>query len=207
MESAPVLCQAGSVLCMYPGEKVLYRALHEEQFLRDISDYCAERRVFFHCMSGDDYRYTEYYPILKVVSFFMGSDGVQVSREEICKLDVSKVTLIMEPERMADILPEVRRLFGHRVEIAQSDPTVIDITPKGVDKGTSLQQVAKAFDVTIEEMIAVGDSENDVAMIAAAGLGVCLANGGKTALEAADYIAPANTEAGVAHVIKKFMLD
>ena len=50
------------------------------------------------------------------------------------------------------------------------------IHARGVDKGTGLAHLAKMLDIPMSEVIAVGDSANDLAMIKGAGLGVGVAN-------------------------------
>ena len=57
-----------------------------------------------------------------------------------------------------------------------------------------------------EEVISVGDAENDVAMIQYAGLGVAMANATDEAKAVADHITLTNEEDGVAEVIERFML-
>ena len=53
--------------------------------------------------------------------------------------------------------------------------------------------------------MAFGDGQNDVSMIAAAGTGVCMANGCPEALAVADRVAPSNLEDGVAVVIEEYI--
>ncbi len=54
--------------------------------------------------------------------------------------------------------------------------TVEFMTP-GLDKGVGLRRYAERNAIPIDQIMAVGDMNNDVAMIAAAGWGVCMANG------------------------------
>jgi len=67
--------------------------------------------------------------------------------------------------------------------------------------------LADRFDVPQADTIAVGDSGNDVSMIQWAGLGVAMRNATPDVLAAADWIAPAVTEDGVAAVIERFILN
>ena len=97
--------------------------------------------------------------------------------------------------------------FGGRAEIAVSDACVIDFTPLGVDKASALLAAAESLGVSREEIIAIGDTENDIPMIRAAGLGVCMANGVPAAKEAADVIAPSNNDAGVAKILEEYVLN
>jgi Cof subfamily protein (haloacid dehalogenase superfamily) len=81
-----------------------------------------------------------------------------------------------------------------------------EIGPIHVDKGVAVAHIADLLGIKTEEILCVGDNENDASMIAYAGIGVAMANGAEEAKWVADYIAPANTEDGVAEAIKKFVL-
>ena len=83
---------------------------------------------------------------------------------------------------------------------------MIDITPPGVNKGTALLKAAAILGVRQEEVMAIGDSENDLPMLRAAGLGVCMENGVQSAKDAAGAVVPSNNDAGVAYAIETFVL-
>ena len=78
--------------------------------------------------------------------------------------------------------------------------------PKGVSKGESLKEIAKYYDIAMEDVIAFGDEDNDLSMIEAAGVGVVMANGSKAMLRAADYVTLSNDEDGIADYLEKFVL-
>jgi hydroxymethylpyrimidine pyrophosphatase-like HAD family hydrolase len=67
-----------------------------------------------------------------------------------------------------------------------------------------MERVAKKLGVSLDDVIAIGDNQNDIAMIQKAGLGVAVANARKETLEQADYVTLSNNDDGVAHVIEKF---
>ena len=71
------------------------------------------------------------------------------------------------------LAPMAKRLG---VEITFSSKRYLEFMPAGVDKGTGLARLAKMLDIPMSEVIAVGDSANDLAMIKGAGLGVGVAN-------------------------------
>lgn len=72
---------------------------------------------------------------------------------------------------------EIRpRLDLSRVDLTYSSNRYVEFVPKGVDKGTGLAHLAEIVGVDPSEIVGVGDSANDLAMIRAAGLGVGVAN-------------------------------
>jgi len=85
-------------------------------------------------------------------------------------------------------------------------PTNLEITMATADKGNGMIKLGEYLGITREEIMTCGDSENDMAMIVAAGFGVAMANGTDEVKEAANYITSSNEEDGVAEVIEKFVL-
>ena len=78
-----------------------------------------------------------------------------------------------------------------------------DIMQKGLDKGSGLRELAALAGVTPEECVALGDGDNDVPMLQAAGLGIAMANGGAAAKAAADRIGPDAMPYGVADLCRE----
>ncbi|MDI3310567.1 MAG: Cof-type HAD-IIB family hydrolase [Thermoanaerobacterium sp.] len=92
-------------------------------------------------------------------------------------------------------------------EVTKSAKNNLEIMVKGVSKGRGLEILSKYLDIPKEQIIAVGDSLNDISMIRYAGLGVAMGNADERVIPWADYIAPTNDEGGIAHVVEKFMLS
>ena len=83
----------------------------------------------------------------------------------------------------------------------------LEIVPLGISKGDAIRFLADYLNIPIENTIAVGDAENDLTMLQAAGLGVAMQNATKEIKEIADYITELdNNQGGVGEVIRKFML-
>ena len=88
-----------------------------------------------------------------------------------------------------------------------SSDRYLEFNAKGVSKASGLTRLAAYLGIDMHDVIAIGDSDNDAEMIRAAGLGVCMANGGDAYKRMANYVTHAtNDEGGVAEVIEKFVL-
>ncbi len=75
-----------------------------------------------------------------------------------------------------------------------------------VCKGSAVKRVCEYFGVDISDSIAMGDEENDLSMIAAAGVGVCVQNGIAQAKECADYVTErTNNENPLTEVAERFV--
>lgn len=92
------------------------------------------------------------------------------------------------------------------LEITNSHPHNLECNPKGVNKATALHEVCRMLNISMSEVVAMGDSLNDIAMIREAGLGVAMGNAQDEIKAASDIITSTNTEDGVAQVIKDHIL-
>lgn len=93
------------------------------------------------------------------------------------------------------------------LELTNSLPTNIEVNPLGVNKANGLKRVCKELNITMDEVMAVGDSLNDIKMIEQAGLGVAMGNAQAKIKDVADYVTDTNNDDGVAKAIERFVLN
>lgn len=77
-----------------------------------------------------------------------------------------------------------------------------DISQAGVDKGRGLCELARLAGLAPEECVAVGDGDNDVSMLQAAGLGIAMGNGSEAVKAVADRVGPDAEPWGVADLCR-----
>lgn len=87
-----------------------------------------------------------------------------------------------------------------------SDVVDIHITHEHATKRYGAEQLIALFGLTKEQVIAVGDSHNDVPLLKAAGLKVVMGDAPDEVKQLADYIAPSLADDGVADVIERFIV-
>lgn len=120
--------------------------------------------------------------------------------------EILKVALVCDDiELLRKLRSKISEEFD--VSIVSSNSNNIEIMAKGISKGNAVKILADYFGYKREEVICVGDSENDISMIEYAGLGVAMGNGIDYVKSIADYITDTNERDGVAKVINKFILN
>ena len=62
------------------------------------------------------------------------------------------------------------------IEAVQGAPDNVEVSAAGVDKGTALLALADRLGIPREATLAIGDSDNDRAMLARAGVAAVMAN-------------------------------
>jgi phosphoglycolate phosphatase (TIGR01487 family) len=92
-------------------------------------------------------------------------------------------------------------------ELSNSTLQNIEVNPKGISKAKGLELVCQRLGIAMKNVMAVGDSLNDLAMIKASGLGVAMGNAQEAVKEAADWVTATNEEDGVAKAIRKWVLN
>ena len=109
-----------------------------------------------------------------------------------------------ERERHQYYLKYFQEKYGEQLEIAESESHYIQFMNQGVSKGQALSYLSDYFSIPRTEIMAVGDSSNDLSMLSWAGLGVAMGNASEQAKQESDKIAPSRGEDGVTQVIKEF---
>ena len=120
--------------------------------------------------------------------------------------DILKVTYFGEVGEVDEVMAVIPDEFYERFYIVRNEPYLIDVMVKGVNKGMALRKLAKHLDLALEEVMAIGDGENDYEMLEAAGLGIAMANGTDRLKSIASDITLSNEEDGVAYAFEKWVL-
>ena len=81
--------------------------------------------------------------------------------------------------------------------------TYLEIIRQGVDKATALLALGQKLGIAPHEMVAIGDMDNDIAMLQMAGLGIAMGNAPVHVKTEADWVTETNNRDGVAVAIEK----
>ena len=100
-----------------------------------------------------------------------------------------------------------RAYLDDNITIFTSKPYFLELLPAKTDKGTALAWVAGSLGIKQEEVLAIGDSMNDEAMIRWAGIGIAMVNGDDRIKNIANLVTEKNNDDdGVAEVIERYVL-
>ncbi|MBP3697648.1 MAG: HAD-IIB family hydrolase, partial [Clostridia bacterium] len=84
--------------------------------------------------------------------------------------------------------------------------TYADCVIKGCNKAKGIERAIELTGVKRENTIAIGDSNNDLAMLEYAGVSVAMGNSQENILQMADYVTDTAANSGVAKAIQKYLL-
>jgi Cof subfamily protein (haloacid dehalogenase superfamily) len=118
-----------------------------------------------------------------------------------------KLLIPGDPMLLGPLESIIRTYMGNDITLFTSKPYFLEILPPKPDKGTALAKVAEQMGIRREEVLAIGDSMNDEAMIRWAGMGVAMINGDERIKDIASLVTEKdNDDDGVAEVIEKYIL-
>jgi len=118
---------------------------------------------------------------------------------------VLKMSMMVEEDAAAEHARLINQHFAGRLSAVASGYGAIDILQDGMHKAWDLQQLMAKWQIQSSEIMAFGDSENDIEMLELAGISYAMENGDERVKKVADYLAPANTEAGVLQVLEQYL--
>lgn len=140
---------------------------------------------------------------------FVFSDITNISLKEAKngKHKIIKIMFLGNPNIMANFQKENESILKDKYSSVLSQPYIYEILPKGNNKGTGLKKLAKKLGIKQEEIMAIGDGNNDIEMFEYAHYSVAMENGTKPARKAAKYQTDSNENNGVAKAIRKYALN
>lgn len=93
---------------------------------------------------------------------------------------VPKCLAVGPTDRLIPLEAAIRERLGDRVSAFRSSDIFLELVPKGVNKGSSLERLLPLLGKTPQDLIAIGDNYNDIEMIRLAGTGVAMGNPPRT---------------------------
>lgn len=101
---------------------------------------------------------------------------------------------------------ELKDRYGNSLNITRSKPFFLEVMAREANKADALRVVAAHYQIERNQVMAIGDSYNDIEMIAWAGVGVAMGNAWEAVKAAADFVTCSNDEEGVAEALRKYIL-
>ncbi|HYF83930.1 MAG TPA: Cof-type HAD-IIB family hydrolase [Clostridia bacterium] len=197
-------------------EKTIYRNILPMEAVNEMIRLSHKYGIFSHFFTDDtiyaeklvnvSMRYTEWNKFLGVedqvkikivedVEKAVAEDKVQILKAVAVDRDSEKI------QRLRDSIVETGI-----VSVTQSMKDNLEVMNQGVTKGNAVKMLAEMYGIKREEIIAIGDNENDISMIEYAGMGIAMGNAEESLKSVANHITGDYQEDGVAEAIKRFIL-
>ena len=137
------------------------------------------------------------------------SSPTEISLEEACSGQhrMFQAMFLGSQEQVDAFEADFGQEICQRFSGVRSQPVIYEAMPAGVTKAFALERLAKQLDVNPQEIMAIGDANNDIEMLEYAGLGVAMGNASDYVKNLADAVTDSCEENGVATAIEKFILN
>ncbi|MFT4246698.1 MAG: sugar-phosphatase [Pseudomonas sp.] len=117
-----------------------------------------------------------------------------------------KLMMVDTPQVLDAAIPRLPARLKQRYAVLKSAPYFLEIFDARAGKGPALEQLTRRLGIAREQVMAIGDHENDLSMLAFAGVSVAMGNAIPAVKAAALHQTAANTEDGVALAIERLVL-
>jgi Cof subfamily protein (haloacid dehalogenase superfamily) len=114
--------------------------------------------------------------------------------------------MVGEPARVP-LLAALARTLPQDCVGQFSQATYLEITHQQVNKATALLALGHQLGIAPSEMVAIGDGENDMAMLQMVALGIAMGNAPPLVQAAADWVTATNNQDGIAMAIERLQAE
>lgn len=208
------ICDSGAVLFDLSANRVLSETNIEHELIGRVVEACAGEDAMPEAFSGRDF-FCQSSQLGSMGHYQMGPyEGMYAAT---CTPVDSIRAVVLDPDTPFQKLglhfttTEARRRVRARLadlplEVIDSETTSIELQAAGVDKAAGLLALAELLGIAPEATIAVGDADNDLAMVRSAGIGVAMGNANERVRAAANASVADNDHGGCAEAIHTYLL-
>ena len=203
-----IICCNGAVIMNVKSKEIIDVVDMKFDYAREIFNYAYENKLTFYI-----------YTIDKKYGINLSDDTI-VAETHINVLDTDNIDFLKDETILKVIIKnknmnllqalevDIARITNYDLEITYSSNMYMEINAKGVSKAVALRKVCDHYGIGMENVLAIGDNYNDVAMLEAAGRSVAVKNARLQVKESADYITTQdNNKGAVGEAIEKFVLN
>lgn len=119
---------------------------------------------------------------------------------------VLKVLLVNEKKALDEATAILQSHLGHEICAVRSKENYLEVIHKDCSKGNALMSMARDMGVSEGEIMAIGNSQNDISMLERVGYAVAVENAEAEVKSVANIMTSRNNDDGVAAVIEKYVL-
>jgi len=204
---APLITYNGGMIRYPISKKMVFHKTIEADVAGKIVELFRQRGWYLQSYMNDELYVIERSEKAKSYEKFANVKAVAVGAKFYSmKHEPTKMLSLAEPHEIQQIQEIVNAQFRDDVFATTSKSTFLELTHPSVNKGHALSVLAAKLNISREEVMAIGDSNNDYPMIEYAGFGVAMGNASARVKEIAQAVTAHNNAHGVAEAIEKYVL-
>lgn len=204
----PIITYNGALIKSVSGEVLFERYINPE-VVKEVSAFCHKNNWYLQIYYNDILYFEEQNEKAKGYEALAGIRGVAVGDELYTMQDrIPKMLIITENgEESDDFVKILQERFAGKIFATKSNPTYIEIVHPKVNKAVALDVLMEKLNVTRAEVMAIGDSNNDVPMLRSAGISVAMGNANEEIKSFCTAVTEDYAHDGVAAALRKYILE
>lgn len=204
-----IVCYNGSLVYRASDNKVVRQHIMTGKEAKAIAKLARQLNVHHHAFSVEKGLIT---PKLNPYTDHEATvNGLTINEFDFSLLDDNEAvikTMFADSKDVIDnVINQIPNSFSEEFTLVRSASIFYEFLHKQSNKGLAIKSIADSLSIPSEQVICMGDAENDHHMIKYAGLGVAMGNATEETKNIANYITETNDNSGVADVIEKFVLN
>lgn len=207
-EQIPIIAYNGALIKSSPGE-ILHAQYMDEAIALKLINFFEERDWHLQSYSGEVLYVPKrndcvelYEKSQKVEAVEVGWDGLREHAKDVPKL----LSISLNPDEVTARIDEVKNFFGGQVEVTRSAQYFAECMAVGVSKANAIKIFADKLGIDNAEILAIGDSDNDLQMITSVGCGVAMGNAVEAVKAACPRITDTCDNDGFAKAVYNYVL-
>ena len=204
----PIAKFAGITMIKTLSGEILYSDYLSPELVLELINFFEEKKVHLQTYSEDVLRFASrnkftegYESSQRVLGEPVGWDGLKKFTSKVCKV----LGIFESVEENEKVSAELKERFGDKIEVTKSTPIFAEIMNKGISKAAAIKILAENFRIDISEVAAIGDSDNDLPMLMAAGTGIAMGNATDEVKKSCKVITTNCEDDGFANAVEKFI--
>lgn len=203
----PLIAYQGGLVCSYSGE-ILDSKYLDPEIAKEIIADCRKRNIHLNVYVNDTLYVEDDDEYIKDYIGDKGIDYFLVDRFE--DLDFSKLNkllaIVYDSQFIDNLIEELRNKYPD-LYVVKSYKYFCEIANKEATKGNAIKFLAKKYGITTDEIMAIGDQNNDIEMVMTAGCGVAMGNGTDEIKKVAKYVTDSVENDGFVKAVNKYVLN
>jgi Cof subfamily protein (haloacid dehalogenase superfamily) len=204
---SPIVCNHGATIHDWEKRTLLFERTVPLDLARRIVRWTPDGISVVVCLEDEFFspRSTPY--VERFADGYHQNLHIDPNLAETLYSEPQKIVFVNDVDVTDRLYGELIRMFGTAAQVVRSFSQYNELTHPAVSKGKAIEWLANRWGIDQEQVIAIGDQDNDRSMVEWAGMGVAMGNAIESLKNAADYVAPTASDDGAAYVIERFVLN
>lgn len=201
--NTPVVSYQGGLITM--GDKVLYERYLTESQTERVLDWAKKEGIHINLYNNDIlYSESESYEVKRYCNNLHTHYKIK-DFKDIKKIKINKLLAIdyNHPEKIDRFEKELPEIFPD-LYIVKSTPYFLEFSNKEASKSCAVRFLQQYWGLNNEEILTIGDQNNDIALLKAGGIKIAMGNATEELKSIADYVTDSVYENGFVRAMEKF---